>query len=38
MQPFSALMPATNYRKIVEGMCYAIIRAHTNRVKTSISN
>ena len=33
MQPSYALMPATRYLKTVGGMCYAIIRAHTNRVK-----
>ena len=38
MQPSYALMPATSYSKTVGEMCYAIIRAHTDRVKTSISN
>ena len=38
MQPSYALLPATSYPKTVEGMCYAIIRAHTERVKTTISN
>ena len=38
MQSSYALMPATSYCKTGGGMCYAIIRAHTNGVKTSISN
>ena len=32
------LLPATIYPKTVGGMCYAIIRPHTERVKTTISN
>ena len=38
MQPSYALLPATSYPKTVGGMCYAIIRAHIKRVKTTISN
>ena len=38
MQPSYALLPGTSYPKTVGGMCYAEIRAHTNRAKTSISN
>ena len=38
MQPAYALLPATSYPKTVRGMCYAIIRAHADMVKTSISN
>ena len=38
MQLSYALMPATSYPKAVGGMCYAEIRAHTDRVKTPISN
>ena len=38
MHPAYALLPATTYPKTVEGMCYAIIRAHTNRVKITISD
>ena len=38
MQPTYALLPATSYPKTVGGMCYAEIRAHIDRVKTSISN
>ena len=38
MQPSYTLIPATSYPKTVGGMCYAIIRAHTDSVKTSISN
>ena len=28
MQPFCALLPATNHPKAVGGMCYAVIEAH----------
>ena len=38
MQPSYALLPATSYPKTGGGMCYAIIRVHTDRVKTPISN
>ena len=38
MQPSYTLMPATSYPKTVGGMCYAIIRVHTDRVKSSIDN
>ena len=38
MQPSYALLPTTSYPKAVGGMCYAIIRAHTNRIKTTISD
>ena len=38
MQSSYALMPSTSYPKTVGGMCYAIISAHTERVKTTISN
>ena len=38
MQPSYALLEATSYPKTVGRMCYAIIRAHTKRVKTTISN
>ena len=38
MHPSYALLPATSYPKTVEGMCYAIIRAYNERVKTTISN
>ena len=38
MQPSYALLSATSYPKTVGGMCYAKMRAHTNRVKTFISN
>ena len=33
MQPSYALMPATSYPKTIGGMCYAIIRTHTDKVK-----
>ena len=32
------MQPSTSYPKTVGGVCYAIIRAHTERVKTTISN
>ena len=38
MQPSYALLPATNCPKTVGGMCYAIIRANIERVKTTISD
>ena len=38
MQPSYGLLPAPSYPKTVGGMCYAIIRTHTKRVKTTISN
>ena len=38
MQSSYALLPATSYPKTVGGMCYAKIWAHTDSVKTSISN
>ena len=38
MEPSYALMPATSYPKTVGGMCYAVIKAPTDRVKTSISD
>ena len=38
MQKSYALLPATSYPDIVGGMCYATIRAHTNSVKTTISD
>ena len=33
MQQSYALLPTTIYPKTIGGMCYAVIRAHTNRVK-----
>ena len=38
MQPSYALSPTTSYPKTVGGMCYVKIRAHTKRVKITISN
>ena len=38
MQPSYDLLPATSYPKTVGEICYAIIRAHIKRVKTTISN
>ena len=37
MQPLYTLLPVTSYPETVGGMCYAIIRAHTKRVKTTIT-
>ena len=34
MLPTYALLPATSYPKAVGGMCYAVIEAHINRVKS----
>ena len=33
VQPSYALLPATSYPKTVGRMCYAIMKAHTKRVK-----
>ena len=35
MKPSYALLPATSYPKTVGGMCYAIIEAHIDRLKSS---